>query len=874
MKKIVLKDERDKYSPMMIEYLDTKDLYEDCILFYRLGDFYEMFFEDAITAAKELDLILTEKACGKDVKKAPMCGVPHHSALSYVTRLVNLGYKVAICEQVPTPEDKKKQFKRVVSRIITPGTLIDEETLYDKKSNYLLGLFADEGKIALSYADISTGEFETVEFEKDITSNLTNHLARIMPAEIIANEEAKEIFEQIDVAVKDLIPKCQVYFDWAFSVQRANENLKNQFGENYSKIFELKENSLMARACGGVLEYINETQKRNHSIINKIKVIKNQHYMTVDFGSRRNLELLENANNKSKRGSLFGVVDKTKTRMGNRRLRKFFEEPLQDSKEINERLNIVEEFIKRIVARDKLRNLFSKISDIERLAGRISYGNNKPRDLIRLKESLEGMNDIKSILKEFTLPAIRGLDDLLIGFDELCDVIARAFDVDKIDNKSGYIKKGFHDQLDKFRDSSKHASVYIEKLLQREIAETGIKNMKVGSNRVFGYYFEVNKSQSEKVPLRYNRIQTISNNERYTTPDLKELEKEITGAEDNAIKLEILLYENIIETVRQFIPNIQQAAYSIGCLDAYISLAECAVVNNYCKPVINDKIDHIKIVDGRHPVVESLSKGNNFISNDTYLNSSTDRVMIITGPNMAGKSTYMRQVALITYLAHIGSFVPAKSAEIALTDRIFTRIGASDDLASGQSTFMVEMSEVALILAKATSKSLILLDEVGRGTSTFDGLSIAWSVIEYISKKFASKTLFATHYHELTDLEGVLEGVKNYKIAIKETEDQVIFLHKILRGGTNKSFGIEVATIAGVPQEVITRAKEICSTLEQVNNKLDLNLFKEKKEAVKDNSKLALSILSTLKDIDMNRISPMAAFDLLNDVVARAKEEK
>ena len=860
-------------SPMMQDYLNTKEKYQDCILFYRLGDFYEMFFDDAVTVANELDLVLTGKQCGFE-KRAPMCGVPHHAVMSYVARLVNLGYKVAICEQVPAKDDKKKQFDREVSRIITPGTLIDEEIIADKRSNYLLSIYGEEEKVGISYVDISTGEFETLEIQNDVKATLANHLARVMPAEIIANSEGKLIFDDIDANIKEMLPKCQVYYDWAYSASRANENLKKQLGANYAKVFELKEGGLMACASSGILEYVNETQKRNMGIITKIKVVKDKHYMTIDFNSRRNLELIESTASRSKRGSLFGVVDKTKTKMGGRRLRKMFEEPLQNSKEINERLNTVEEFVKKLVVRDRLRNLFSKIGDIERLAGRIAYGNVKPKDLIRLKESLLDIPTIKDILKDFQSREVKDLSALLADFSEICDLIERAIDIDKVEQKTGFLKAGFHEQLDKFRSAGKQAGKWLDALLAKETEATGIKNLKIDRNRVFGYFFEVNKSQLDKVPLHFERKQTIANNERFTTPDLKALEKDIVGAEENALKLESLLYQSILDHLKEFITLFQQTAYAIGCLDAYISLAECAVVNNYCRPVINDKIDHIKIVDGRHPVVETFSKNGSFIANDTFLNESTDRVMIITGPNMAGKSTYMRQVALITYLAHIGSFVPARQAEIALTDRIFTRIGASDDLASGQSTFMVEMSEVALILANATNKSLILLDEVGRGTSTFDGLSIAWSVIEYISKNFASKTLFATHYHELTDLEGVLEGVKNYKISVKETEDSVVFLRKILRGGTNKSFGIEVATIAGVPKEVISRAREICSTLEKVNNKLDLNLFNEKKEVAKENTKVALSIFNSLKDIDMNRVSPMTAFDLLNDVVTRAKEEK
>ncbi len=865
----------DKVSPMMQHYLMTKEKYQDCILFYRLGDFYEMFYDDAITVSKELDLTLTARSCGLP-QKAPMCGVPHHSASTYIAKLISLGYKVAICEQTSEPEKGVKIVDRDVLRVVTPGTVIEDEMLDEKRNNYLLSIYKEEGKLGVSYVDITTGEFNIVPFSENIENEMTDLLSRIMPSEVIANEEGKAFYDNLQVLKLGSLPKCMAYYEWAFGYNRANENLMRQFGENYAVVYELTGKKHLISPAGAIIEYLKETQKKLLGNINKIILIKNKNYMIIDMNSRRNLELTESTRERKRYGSLLWLLDKTKTNMGARKLRKWFDEPLQDSKEINLRLDGVDEFVKKIILRDRLGQVLGFVYDIERLSGKIAYGNINPKDMISLKSSLSNIPEIKKLLADVKADILKSERDKIDDFSDLVDLLDRAIDPEAsaLMKEGGYIKKGFNSELDDYRNAKTLGGQWLKELQDKEIEATGIKNLKIMNNKVFGYFIEVNRSQIDKVPLRYIRKQTVANNERYITEDLKAIEEKILGSEEKALKLESLLFAKIKEYLSSFVKQIQKTASAIAVIDALRALGEDAVKYGYTRPTISNQTKHIKIIDGRHPVVEAFQREGNFIANDTMLNSSTDRIMIITGPNMAGKSTYMRQVALITFMAHIGSFVPAKSAEIAITDRIFTRVGASDDLVFGQSTFMVEMSEVALILANATNKSLILLDEIGRGTSTFDGLSIAWAVVEYISQNFTAKTLFATHYHELTDLEGVLDGVKNYKIAVKEIGGNVVFLRKIVRGGANKSFGIEVARLAGVPQKVLDRAKEISENLEKVNTKLDLNIFKERKEKAEDQTKLALSLLATLKDIDMNRVSPMSAFDILNDLVSRTNEKK
>ncbi len=863
-----------KVTDFMRAYLLTKQEYGDSILFYRMGDFYEMFNEDAVTVSKELDLTLTKKGIGHG-EFAPMCGVPHHSAQLYIAKLIEKGYKVAICEQMQEPQ-AGKLIQREVVRVITPGTVTDLEMLEDKKNNYLLSIYKNGDKMGVCYVDVSTGECNAMVIKENFENEISDLITRIMPREVIANAEGKNFYDELKIHRLGGTVKAMEYFEWAFSDARANLNLSEQFGENYLNVFELNAKKPAIYAIGAIVEYVRETQRRMLKNINKINVIKTGNFLTIDMNSRRNLELVETIRERKKTGSLLSLLDKAKTNMGGRMIRKFFDEPLQDAKEINARLDAVEEFVKKLILRDRLSEILNGISDIERLSGKIANGNVYPKDMLALKKSLQALPEMKETLKDVTSAKLTACKNALIDFTPMAELLEKAIEPNcpQTMKEGGYIRKGYNAELDDYRDAKFKAEEWIHALEEKERELTGIKNLKIDRNKVFGYFIEVNKSLSDQVPLRYQRKQTISNNERYITEDLKEIEDKIFGADEKAVKLEQILFNKIREYLNDYVPQIQQTARAIAELDAILSFAQCAVRYNFVKPTINSHIKHIKIVDGRHPVVEAFNKGNSFIPNDTYLNDDSDRTMVITGPNMAGKSTYMRQVAIITFLAHIGCFVPARSAEISICDRIFTRVGASDDLAFGQSTFMVEMSEVATILANATNKSLIILDEIGRGTSTFDGLSIAWAVVEHLSKEYRAKTLFATHYHELTDLEGVLEGVKNYKIAVKETEDSVIFLRKIVRGGANKSFGVEVAKLAGVPKNVTDRATEISKNLEKVNTKLDLNIFKEDKSKAEVNAKKAIALLNRLKDVDMNRISPMFAFDILNDLVNEAKQSE
>ncbi len=865
----------EKLSPAMAQYLQIKEKYKDCILFYRMGDFYEMFYEDALTVSSELDLVLTGKSCGTQ-ERAPMCGVPYHSAETYISKLLANGHKVAICEQLTTPQKGVKMLERDVVQVITPGTIVDESMLEAQRNNYLLSVYKNGNVIGASYVDISTGVFEVVEIKENLESELSNLLARIMPSEVIGNSEAEKIYNNLPQVRIGNITKLTPYYEWAYSKGRANDNLVKQFGENYENVYDLKGKNAIICSAGALFEYINETQKRTLQNINKISLVKNKSFMTIDLNTRRNLEISENNRDRKKYGTILWVLDKTKTPMGARLMRKMVDEPLQDPKAINMRLNAVSQLVKKLIVRDRISELLKKVKDIERHGGRIAYGNIMPNELVTLKVSLQQIPLIKQELSQIDDPYLNECRESLHDVNNVVELIDKSITDDNeiINMKEGnFIKVGFNKELDEYRNAKTLGKVWIEELQKKESEETGIKNLKIARNKVFGYYIEVNRTQIDKVPLRYVRKQTIANNERYITEDLKEIEEKIVGSEEKAKQLESDIYSEIKNILSRYVQTFQDISRAVAKIDVILSLAEVAVKNNFVKPTINSNIKELKIIDGRHPVVEQFMNKGEFVVNDTFLDDGDNKIMIITGPNMAGKSTYMRQVAIITLLAHIGSFVPAKEAQIPITDRIFTRVGASDDLAFGQSTFMVEMSEVANILANATDKSLIVLDEIGRGTSTFDGLAIAWSVVEYLSKNFKSKTLFATHYHELTELEGVIPGVKNYKISVKELDDDVVFLRKIVRGGASRSFGIEVAKLAGVPKLVLDRAKEISKNLEKVNKKLDLDIFKENKERAEDNTKTALTILSILKDIDINRVSPMHAFDLLNDLVTRAKED-
>ncbi|MBE7073879.1 MAG: DNA mismatch repair protein MutS [Clostridiales bacterium] len=866
-----------KYSKGIQQYFSIKEKYKDCIMLNRIGDFYEMFFEDAEIASRELDLVLTGKSCGEDngqKMRAPMCGVPYHAVEIYIAKLVANGHKVAICEQLSEPVPGKT-VERDVVRVITPGTVVEQEMLEGSKNNYLLSVYKKGDTVAVAYADVSTGELCACKLGQNIEGEISDLVSRLTPAEIIGNEEAENFYNNLPIMRLGGINKLSPYYEWAFTKSSSYEILKQQFGENFDNVYELKNKQEVIFALGAMFTYIKETQKRDLKHIKKIGLIKNGNYMTIDLNTRRNLELVETNRERKKYGSLLWIMDRTKTSMGARYLRKMFDEPLQNAKLINARLEGVEELTKKIILRDRLGQVLADVYDIERLSSKVAYGNVTPKDLVSLKRSLYYMPQLKEELKNVSSDILKQINEDILDVSPITELIETSINEEagNLLKDGKFIKDGFNSQLDAYRQAKDKGNEWLKQLEVKEQEATGIKGLKISYNKVFGYFIEVNRKDLDKVPMRYQRKQTVANNERYITSDLKEIEDTILGAEEKALKLEIELLQQIKQILSRYVASIQQVSRAVAKLDAILSLAVVAVKNGYCKPTVSSS-KQLKIVDGRHPVVEQFMANGQFVPNDAFFDDESNRVMIITGPNMAGKSTYMRQVAVITFLAHIGSFVPAKEAHIPIVDRIFTRVGASDDLAFGQSTFMVEMSEVAHILANATDKSLVVLDEIGRGTSTFDGLSIAWSVVEYLSNHYKAKTLFATHYHELTELEGVLDGVKNYKIAVKELDDNVVFLRKIVRGGANKSFGIEVARLAGLPKNILDRAKEISLNLEAVNQKLDLNIFNDKKEQAQQNSKLALNILNELKDVDMNRVSPMTAFEILNSIVVRAKEEK
>lgn len=856
----------DKPTPMFQQYLLIKEKYPDTLLFFRLGDFYEMFYEDALTASKALDLTLTQRA------GAPMCGVPYHASETYIQKLISMNFKVAICEQLSEPK-RGQMVERDVIRVVTPGTVTEDIMLDNNRNNFILCAYFDGSKLGLSYSDITTGLFETEQIDSDFVQAFTDTLSRVAPSEVIGNDAACELYESLPVMKLGSLPKMQKYYDWAFRGERCDQNLSKQFGENYKRVYEIEDKKSAQISSGALIEYLSETQKRQIQSIKHLKLVRNNDYMQIDSTARRNLELVETIRERKRYGSLIWLMDKTKTSMGARKFRYIFDHPLQSGEKINERLDRVEELYKKSVIRDQIGIALSAIGDIERLAGKIAYGNVTPKDLLSLKNSLAPIPGLKEVISKAT--TLSPLNAKISGLKDLHDLLEKAIDEDApmLLRDGGYIRAGFNSELDSLRNVKIEGKKWLDSLEEEERTKTGIKSLKIISNRVYGYFIEVNKKETDRVPLYYKRKQTVANNERYITQDLKLIEDKIVNADENAIKLEAIIYDQLKSHLQTMVDELLTTADAISDVDAIFSLAQTAVSNNYTRPQIDESVQEISIVGGRHPVVEAFLTGGTFISNDTFLSSPDDQIMIITGPNMAGKSTYMRQVALITFMAHIGSFVPAKEAKIAITDRIFTRVGASDDLAFGQSTFMVEMSEVASILANATPKSLVILDEIGRGTSTFDGLSIAWAVVEHMAKHLPAKTLFATHYHELTDLEGSLSGVKNYKILVKELDDDVVFLRKIVRGGANKSFGIEVARMAGLPTDVLTRAKQISKNLESLNQKLDINSLKSLPVEKQENKTMS-EIYRIIKDIDPNRLSPMAAFEILVDLTNKAKEEK
>lgn len=779
-----------KLSPMMAEYVKTKQQYKDCILFYRLGDFYEMFFEDALTVTKELEITLTGKDCGLE-ERAPMCGVPFHAAETYINRLIEKGYKVAICEQVEDPKKAKGLVKREVIRVVTPGTTLDAASLDESKNNYLMSIVSMEDHFGCAIADISTGDCFLTEVDKP--QKLLDEINKFVPAEIICNDAF--FMSGVDTDdLKNRLGICVFPLDaWYFDDSLCKRTLKEHFHVNTLEGLGIQDYDIGVIASGALFLYLQETQKSALSHMAGIRPYAAEKYMLIDSSSRRNLELVETLREKNKRGSLLWVLDKTKTAMGARTLRSYVEQPLIDAQEINRRLEALEELNKSPMLRDEIREYLNPIYDLERLISRISYQSANPRDLIAFASSLEMLPHIRQILKDFKTPLLTELYEDMDPLEDIASLIKSAI-VDEpplAQKDGGIIREGYHEDVDKFRRSRTDGKKWLTELEVREKERTGIKSLKIKYNRVFGYSLEVTNSFKELVPENYIRKQTLTNAERYITQELKDLEDLILGAEDKLYALEYELFCEVRDKVGAEVVRIQKTAKAVAALDVFASLALVAQRNNYVRPKINES-GVLDIKNGRHPVVEQMIEHDMFIANDTYLDNQKKRVSIITGPNMAGKSTYMRQTALIVLMAQIGSFVPADKANIGIVDRIFTRVGASDDLASGQSTFMVEMTEVANILRNATSRSLLILDEIGRGTSTFDGLAIAWAVIEHISdtKLCGAKTLFATHYHELTELEGKISGVNNYCIAVKEKGDDIVFLRKIVKGGADKSYGI------------------------------------------------------------------------------------
>lgn len=870
-------------TPMMQQYMQTKKEYKDCILFYRLGDFYEMFFDDAITASKELELTLTGKNCGLE-ERAPMCGVPYHAVDGYLNRLVSKGYKVAICEQVEDPATAKGIVKREVVRIATPGTNLDMSYLDETKNNFIMCVVYSEDHFGMSVADVTTGEFFVTEVSD--SQKLFDEIYKYMPSELICNEA----FYMCGIDLELLKDKLGIVIysqdAWYFDEEICENTLKDHFHVKALEGLGIKDYDCGTIAAGSLLRYLIETQKRDLSHITSLTVYSSGKYMLLDSSSRRNLELCETLRDKQKRGSLLWVLDKTKTAMGARALRKFIEQPLIDKESILRRLDGVEELVNAAISREEMREYLSSVYDLERLVCKFTYQSANPRDLIAFCSSLSMLPSIKYILEEMQAPLLKELYENLDPMEDLCKLVRDAIieDPPLAMKEGGIIKSGYNEEVDRLRNAKTQGKEWLAQLETKEREQTGIKNLRIKYNKVFGYYLEVTNSYKDLVPDYYTRKQTLANAERYITPELKELEDTILGAEDKLYALEYQLYIEVRDAIAGETSRIQKTAKTVAYIDALASLAVVAERNHYVRPRINQR-GIIDIRDGRHPVVEKMISNDMFIANDTYLNDKKDRIAVITGPNMAGKSTYMRQTALIVLMAQIGSFVPATKANIGLVDRIFTRVGASDDLASGQSTFMVEMTEVANILRNATSKSLLILDEIGRGTSTFDGLSIAWAVIEYISnsKLLGAKTLFATHYHELTELEGKIENVNNYCIAVKEKGDDIIFLRKIVKGGADKSYGIQVAKLAGVPEIVTNRAKEIVEELVEadVTSRIKDIASKGLEPARKSGSKgkpkhyddvdlAQMSLFDTVKDDDILQelrdldVSNMTPIDALN----------
>ena len=868
-----------EFSPMMQRYLETKEQHKDCILFYRLGDFYEMFFDDAITAARELEITLTGKDCGQE-ERAPMAGVPHHAAEMYISRLIAKGYKVAICEQLEDPKNAKGIVKRGVIKVVTPGTIVESNMLEERKNNYIMSIFKSGIYFGISVCDISTGEFYAAEIKDNNNfPQLLDEIARYSPSELVINsnladctEEMSKIRERFNAYITRFQDK---FFDTKPDIIKLRFNLVDT---NQKPIENIEERSFAVASINALIEYIEQTQMTSLDHINKITIYQISKYMSLDINARRNLEITEKMRDKSKKGTLLWVLDKTSTSMGGRHLRRWLNDPLIDTLEINRRLEAVKELKENVMLRGDVIDNLKKVYDIERLAGKMAYGNANARDMITLKNSLARLPEVKSVLQNCNSPMLKDIYENLDELQDIHDLIEKSIveDPPMTVKDGGIIKMGYNEEVDKLKTATTEGKNWIIQLEAEEREKTGIKNLKVGFNKVFGYFIEVTKSNLDQVPERYIRKQTLTNAERYITEELKNLENQILGAEEKVVILEYDLFTKIREEIARNIVRLQKTATMVSTLDVLASFAQVAEDMNYCMPQV-DNSGVIDIKGGRHPVIEKMLGAGEFVENDTYLDKDENRLSIITGPNMAGKSTYMRQVALITLMAQVGSFVPAEEAKIGVVDKIFTRVGASDDLSMGQSTFMVEMMEVATILKEATPNSLVILDEIGRGTSTYDGLSIAWAVAEYIAnkEKCGAKTLFATHYHELTELEEKIEGVKNYSIAVKEKGEDIIFLRKIVRGGTDESYGIHVARLAGVPKMVTEEANKILKSLERKN------ILTGKKEEKKDkkqvegqfdmyNFKLA-EIAHEIDKINLNELTPIDALNTLVKIKEKMK---
>ena len=870
--------DKEKCSPMMQKYLETKEQYNDCILFYRLGDFYEMFFDDAILVSRELEITLTGKDCGLE-ERAPMAGIPYHAAENYIARLVSKGYKVAICEQLEDPKTTKGIVKRGVIKVVTPGTVVESNMLEERKNNYIMSICKAGLYFGIAVSDISTGEFYSTEIkETNNFSLLMDEISRYSPAEIVANKMMNESEAEI-LKIKTRFPEVYItscdesYFSEDISKTVQNFRLVDSKGNDIEKA---DDKLLSIASINALKEYITSTQMTDLSHINKVVIYSVSKYMSLDINARRNLEITEKLRDRSKKGTLLWVLDKTSTSMGGRLLRRWLNDPLIDETEINKRLGAVEELKNDIMLRGEVIENLKKVYDIERLAGKMAYGNGTPRDMITLKNSLSRLPDIRQVLQNVNSEYLKEIYQNIDELKDIHELIEKSIvdDPPMTTKDGGYIKLGYDENIDTLKHATTDGKSWLMKLEADEKEKTGIKSLKIGFNKVFGYYIEVTNLYKDMVPDTYIRKQTLTNGERYITEELKNMENQILGAEEKVIKLELEAFRQIREEIAGNVKRMQKTAEAISSLDVLTSFAQVAEEMNYCKPIIN-KDGILNIKEGRHPVIEKMLSSGEFVSNDTYLDTDQNRLAIITGPNMAGKSTYMRQVALITLMAQVGSFVPATEAAIGVVDKIFTRVGASDDLSMGQSTFMVEMMEVATILKEATKNSLVILDEIGRGTSTYDGLSIAWAVAEYIAdkNKCGAKTLFATHYHEMTTLEKEGNGIKNYSIAVKEKGEDIIFLRKIVEGGTDESYGVHVARLAGVPKDVTKRANEILRSLERKSILKDKKPEKEDKKKVEGQFDLFnYKLAEVAHELDMVNLDELTPIDALNTLV-RIKEK-